>query len=251
MSHQTFHITEQQKQQFQEEGYVVLEDVVPPKDLQLLRDVCDEMVAETDDLIDSGQWQELSGITHKGQRYFIEGVYARRPELSRYLFSDYMAEVCRAALGPTAYLFKNQFVVKCAQTGMNFSWHQDSGYIPESHRPWLSCWCALDDVNEENGTVYLLPCSQFGGGEIREHVRQEETNDLVGYFGDEPGVPVIIAAGGIAIFSSATFHRSGANSSGATRRVYLAGYSPEVMPSKEGTSRQAVPFLKAGVSVAG
>ena len=66
MSHQTLHITEQQKQQFQEEGYVVLEDVVPPKDLQLLRDVCDEMVAETDDLIDSGQWQELSGITHKG-----------------------------------------------------------------------------------------------------------------------------------------------------------------------------------------
>jgi len=251
MSNQTFHITGQQKQQFQEEGYFVLEKVVPPDHLQMLRNVCDQLVAETDAMIDSGRWQELSGITHKGERYFIEGAYARRPELGKYLFSDYMAEVCRAALGPTSYLFKNQFVVKCAKVGMNFSWHQDSGYIPEPHRPYLSCWCALDDVNEENGTVYLLPWSRVGGGEIQEHVRQEGSNDLVGYFGDDPGVPVTVSAGGIAVFSSATFHRSGANTSGAMRRVYLAGYSPEVMPMREGTARQAVPFLKDGVSVAG
>ena len=135
MSSQVCSITKQQQEQFQEEGYFVLEQVIPPDHLALLRGVCDQLVVETDAMIDCGEWEELSGITHKGQRYFIEGAYARKPELGRFLFSNTMAEICRAALGPTAYLFKNQFVVKCAKVGMNFSWHQDSGYIPEPHRP--------------------------------------------------------------------------------------------------------------------
>ncbi len=250
MSHQVGSITKEQQEQFAEEGYFVLPEVIPPDHLDLLRDVCDQLVVETDQLIDRGEWEELSGITHKGQRYFIEGAFAQKPELGRFLFSNTMAEICRSALGPTAYLFKNQFVVKCAKVGMNFSWHQDSAYVPEPHLPYLGCWCALDAVNEQNGTVYLLPWSRSGGPKFQEHFREEGSNDLVGYTGDDPGVPVIMEAGGIAVFSSATFHRSGANTTGAVRRVYLAGYSPEVMPMREGAARQAVPFLKNGVSIA-
>ena len=40
-----------------------------------------------------------------------------------------MADVCRATLGDTAYLFWEQYVVKGAEAGMKFSWHQDSGYV--------------------------------------------------------------------------------------------------------------------------
>jgi hypothetical protein len=35
-----------------------------------------------------------------------------------------------------------------------------------------------------------------------EHVRDKQSNDLVGYFGDDPGDPVIVPAGSIACFSS-------------------------------------------------
>jgi hypothetical protein len=34
----------------------------------------------------------------------------------------------------------------------------------------------------------------------------EETNGRIGYFGDEPGIPVIIPAGSIACFSSTVFY---------------------------------------------
>jgi ectoine hydroxylase-related dioxygenase (phytanoyl-CoA dioxygenase family) len=47
--------------------------------------------------------------------------------------------------------------VKAAEQGMPFSWHQDSGFIDHRHRPYLTCWIALDDMTEANGTVYLLP----------------------------------------------------------------------------------------------
>jgi len=57
---------------------------------------------------------------------------------------------------------------------------------------------------------------------------------------------VIVRAGGLATFSSTTLHRSGANNTNRIRRVYLVAYSPKPMPMKEGTTRQAIPFLKDG-----
>lgn len=249
MSSSIVQITEDHRRQFREDGYFILDRVTRPEHLALLREVCAELIAETDDEIDRGQLQNVREITHKGKRYFIDGAYARRPKLGDFLFSDYMADVCRATIGSDAYLFKNQFVVKCAEVGMKFGWHQDSGYVPEPHTPWLTCWCPLDDVTEENGTIYILPSSHIGGREFREHKREEGTNDLIGYFGEDPGVPVVVPAGGMAVFSSTTLHRSGANETGRTRRVYLAAYSPKIMPRKEGTTRQAVPFLQDGKSV--
>jgi ectoine hydroxylase-related dioxygenase (phytanoyl-CoA dioxygenase family) len=68
-----------------------------------------------------------------------------------------MVLIAQAALGDTVYLFNEQYVVKAAEQGMPFSWHQDSGFIDYPHRPYLTCWIALDDMTEANGTVYLLP----------------------------------------------------------------------------------------------
>jgi ectoine hydroxylase-related dioxygenase (phytanoyl-CoA dioxygenase family) len=242
-------ISDQQRRQFEQEGYFVIENAIPPNHLEVVRDICEELISETDQELERDGLISRD-ITHKGKRYFIDGAFPRKPRLGEFLFSEYMAEVCRATIGPDAFLFKNQYVVKCAEVGMNFSWHQDSGYIAEPHEPYLTCWCALDDVAEENGTVYILPWSQGGGGGVEEHVREQGSNDLVGYFGDEPGVPVVAPAGSIAVFSSRTFHRSGANPSKRMRRIYLAQYSPVEMPLKEGTTRQAVPFVKDGQRIA-
>ena len=105
--------------------------------------------------------------------------------MRRFLFSELMAQVARAALGDTVYLFNEQYVVKAAERGMKFGWHQDSGFIPYRHSPYLTCWIALDDVSEANGTVYLLPYARAGTREVVQHVRDEETNDMIGYFGDD------------------------------------------------------------------
>ena len=108
---------------------------------------------------------------------------------------------------------------------MTFSWHQDSGYLDFDHPPYLSVWCPLDDVTEENGTVYLLPYKDAGTKHRIDHVLQEGTNDKIGYFGDNPGVPAVLKAGDVALFSSTCFHRSGANKTNKPRRVLLIQYS--------------------------
>ena len=99
-----------------------------------------------------------------------------------------IADICRATLGDNAYLFWEQYVVKGASEGMKFSWHQDSGYVAyPDHKPYLTCWCALDDMSEENGTVYVMPFSHIGIRSWVKHIREEGSNDLVGYFGEKKG----------------------------------------------------------------
>ena len=163
-----------------------------------------------------------------------------------------MAAICRATLGDEAYLFVEQYVVKAAEVGMKFAWHQDSGYIGHDHRPYLSCWTTLDDVNEDNGTVYILPYSRAGTKTWVCHEREAGTNDMIGYRGDDPGIPIVAPAGSIAVFSSTTFHRSGPNTTKQPRRVYLSQYSAEPIMSTDGSKlwSSAVPLLKAGRNVA-
>lgn len=96
-----------------------------------------------------------------------------------------MADVTRATLGNTAYLFNEQYVVKAAEKGIKFAWHQDSGYIGHYHKPYLSCWCALDDMTIENGTIFVLSYEEAGmkADDLFDHVVEAGTNDKVGYHG--------------------------------------------------------------------
>jgi ectoine hydroxylase-related dioxygenase (phytanoyl-CoA dioxygenase family) len=245
-----FQVTDEQKKQFRERGYFILERVIPDEHLELLRGECQHFINRIHDEMDAKR-SDVLGINHRNKRYFINAVYKERQQIGDFIFSELMAEICRSTLGPDAYLFWDQYVVKGAEVGMKFGWHQDSGYVGHPHRPYLTCWCALDDVNEANGTVYVLPYERAGTREIVQHVREEGSNDLVGYHGKDPGDPVIVPAGSIAVFSSVTFHRSGANTTRNMRRVYVAQYSGEVVMNKEGTAPNGehVPFLNDGKRV--
>jgi ectoine hydroxylase-related dioxygenase (phytanoyl-CoA dioxygenase family) len=231
---------------FHDEGFFVLEDVVPASDLEALRGECQRFIDERDREMDRLGVDALD-LDHRGSRYFLHA-YGKSAAVGRFLFSDLMAQVARTALGDVVYLFNEQYVVKAAERGMKFSWHQDSGFVGYPHRPYLTCWIALDDVSEANGTVYLLPYSRAGTRAVVEHVRDEETNDMIGYFGDDPGHPVVVPAGSMACFSSTVLHRSGPNTTDRVRRVYVAQYSAEPVLSEDGSRPRhlAEPLLVNG-----
>ena len=72
---------------------------------------------------------DVIGINHRNNRYFVANKWKQSPKMGQFLFSDYMADICRATLGPEAYVFIEQYVIKAAERGMKFAWHQDSGYV--------------------------------------------------------------------------------------------------------------------------
>ena len=247
--------TEEQREQYRTEGYMILPDVISGEMLTLVREECSYYLGYFDSIMDS-KGVETENISHRGKRYFINNRYRLSSRLWRFIFSDLMAEVARATVGPEAYLFHEQWVVKGAEQGMKFAWHQDSGYVKwydptTQHRPYVTCWCTLDDVSEENGTVYLLPHSRGGTRDrIIDHVKEQGTNDLIGYKGDDPGDVVIVPAGSIVAFDSYVLHRSGPNRMHKMRRIYLPQYSalPIVRPDGKPWA-MATPFLKDGKNV--
>ncbi|TML73331.1 MAG: phytanoyl-CoA dioxygenase family protein, partial [Actinobacteria bacterium] len=133
-------VTPEQAQHFRDEGFFVLEGVVRPRDLEALRNECQRFIDERDREMDRLGVDTLD-LDHRGQRYFVHA-FGKSPAVEQFLFSDLMLEIARATLGDTVYLFNEQYVVKAAEQGMKFGWHQDSGFIPYAHRPYLTCWIA-------------------------------------------------------------------------------------------------------------
>ncbi len=244
-----FGLTGQKLEQFGREGYCVLPGVVGDDDIAMLRAECDRGVAFIDAAMDE-QGMDVIGLNHRDRRYILPLQYKKSDHLQAFLFGPLMAAVCRATLGPEAYLFLEQFVVKGAETGMELGWHQDAGYLPFTPPPYITAWVALDDVDEDNGTVFMLPYSEAGSRERIAHEHQPGSNDKVGYFGDNRGVPVVAPAGSVAVFTCNTFHRSGGNSTAMPRRAYLGQYSKRPIKAPDGGLRHfADPFLKNGAVV--
>jgi ectoine hydroxylase-related dioxygenase (phytanoyl-CoA dioxygenase family) len=239
-------VTTAHADRFRDEGFFVLEGVLAPHEVQALAGECRRLVEQRD-----GEMERLGvdtlDLDHRGRRYFVPA-YASSDVVRRFLVSDLMTRIAQAALGDTVYVFNEQFVVKAAERGMAFGWHQDSGFIGYPHDRYLTCWITLDDVSEANGTVYLLPYSRAGTRERVQHVHDAQTNDMVGYFGDDPGDPVIAPAGSIACFSSTLFHRSGPNTTDHMRRIYVAQYSATPILDEHGARPRhlAEPLLLDG-----
>ena len=243
-------ITEEHKKQYQEQGFFILEGVIPEEDLEMVRAECAELIAAQDAEMDRLGADTLN-LSRRNSRYFVFLAYKDRPQLGGFIFNDLMAEVCRATIGDTAYLFWEQFVVKGTdKKGAEFTWHQDSGYVDGEHEPYVNAWIPLDDVSEENGTISLLPYDRAGTREKVEHKPVPGSNDRVGYFGDDPGDLATCPAGSVVVFSSTCFHRSGANFTDQMRRAYALQYSPEPVLEPDGSLKGlAVPFLEDGERV--
>lgn len=240
-------ITEVQRQQYRDEGFFILDKVIPDKDLEVLRTECADLIRAQEEEMSRLHTDQLN-LSRRNSRYFVFLAFKERQRLGQFIFSDLMAEICRATIGNEAMLFWEQFVVKGTdKIGSEFPWHQDSGYVDRDHKPYVNCWIPLDDVTEENGTVYILPFSRAGTRVRVEHRPIPNSNDRVGYFGNDSGVPVVAKAGSIAVFSSVSFHRSGANATKQMRRAYSIQFSPETVLDKDGSLKGlAEPFLAEG-----
>ena len=174
-------------------------------------------------------------------------------------------------LGDTVYYTHSHVVVKRGEGGKDiaarsaFAWHQDSGYVPYQHVPYISCWCALTEMTTTSGTISVLPAERYPPADENhkinwcakprpaataefpcyQHWKEEKSSDLVGYSGSDQGVEVLCPVGSIVVFSSLTLHRSAPNRSNAFRTAFLGQYAPAPLMSEDQQSfrHKADPFI--------
>lgn len=247
-------LTSAQLDHFQREGYVILENWITEDRVDELRSVINEEVERIHGVMDR-EGKDVMGISHRNSRYFIPHSHVKHKAAYEHTFGSEMETLCRQLLGDEAQLFLDQLLVKAplqdGKPGLKFGWHQDAGYISHSRPKYLTCWTALDDMSEENGTVRILPFSRMEEVIPVDHVQEEGTNDMIGYHGDDPGIAATVPKGSIVAFSSYTFHCSGPNQTNQPRRAYLTQYSSSPIMNSDGTGYhiRAIPFIEGGLRV--
>ncbi len=228
-------LSDEQVAFFVENGYLVLESLVTPDEVEeLRRDTvhlarggypCENLKALSADLTDD---EALRRILCIHQPHFVS------PVIQKYVKH---AKICGALSQITAaHLPFWDGSVKCMQsmlfvkppTFQGQAWHQDEIYIPTRDRSLIGAWIALDDATIENGCLWVIPGSHKQGYLYpqRDH-RDTEEHDFgqQSYgFDESVAIPVEVPVGSVVFFNGYLLHKSHKNRSEIYRRVLVSHY---------------------------
>jgi len=136
-------------------------------------------------------------------------------------------------LGPNVCFTHQQFVTKHPDTHArtDIPWHQDNGYGRLEPPTDLTVWITLDDCDERNGCLWVVPRSDRNG--LMPHVNR---HGLMAADTDTPdGVALPMQAGDAVVFNSLLLHRSLPNRTDHVRvALYVRYCTPDVIMVSKG-----------------
>ncbi len=145
-------------------GYLMVENAVTPAQLDALRRV-------TYDLIDRSR-----SVTESDEVFDLDdGHSADRPRLTRIklphkqhpvywdtLVNSRITDVLKTLLGPNIALSTAKLNTKAPGGGAAVEWHQDWAFYPHTNDDLLAVGLMLEDVDEANGPLQVIPGSHKG-----------------------------------------------------------------------------------------
>ncbi len=214
-------LTAEQVSRFDEQGYVVVPDLVDPGPLAAVRDEIDGYEAEVDGLL-----QQTGGrvsIAESGAITFATHLVTRSEQLRGLARHPRIVGICADLVGPDVNLYWDQAVYKKPEKPRRFPWHQDNGYAFVEPQQYLTVWLALTDATVENGCPWVVPGLHRHGTLAHRYVEPLGFECLSD---PEGAVPAEVPAGGAVVFSSLTPHLTGPNTTDAVRKAYILQYAP-------------------------
>jgi len=139
-------------------------------------------------------------------------------------------EIAQLTGASTLKVWHDQIQYKPAETGGVNMWHQDAPLWPIIlPMTEVSAWVALDDVDEDNGCMSMVPGSHAWGNQI-EYIRQLESYDAIPDEFEGKDVEVLmrpVKKGEVHYHHALTWHGSHANTSDRPRRAIAIHYMTE------------------------
>lgn len=240
------YLTHAQAEQFDRDGYVVLQDVLEPAEVEEAVAAIDPIEAQTDAYLRSRPDGRLA-ILEAGAITFSVHLVTRSPVLRRLAAHPAIVAICHDLIGDDVNLYWDQAVYKKPEKPRRFPWHQDNGYTYVEPQQYLTCWVALTNATEENGCPWVAP------GLHRRGTLAHRFVDPLGYECFEhpaDAVPAPVRAGGIVVFSSLTPHLTGPNVTAAVRKAYILQYAPAGATILEGDPTRGAPTGRRSCDVA-
>lgn len=234
----TVQLTAEQIQFYNDNGYLVIDQISTPEELAGLREIYDRLFAEKAGR-EKGNQFDLAGDDEEGavaKLPQILGPSNFAPEMKETLAWANAGAIARALLGTEDIGQGDHAILKPAGYGAPTPWHQDEAYWDPGYNHFgLSIWMPLQDVDASSGCMHFVPGSHLA--EVVEHqpignnpkVHGLETVEAIDM---DRAVAVPLAAGGCTIHGGRTLHYAPGNTSPIDRRAWI------MMANSPGTKRE-------------
>ena len=156
-------------------------------------------------------------------------VHHQEPWMFEFACEPQILDLIEHQIGPNIVLWSSHLLVKLPRSGRHIPWHQDAPYWDLTGKLPGGIWIALDDVDDENGTMSVLP-----GWHTRGTLPRRETEDKLFHTQTDPSalpddvdelrVETRLNAGQLAIHHPMIPHCSSPNRSDRPRRVLVLRY---------------------------
>ena len=242
----THGLTAEEREKYAKDGFFIRLDAFDIYEIDALRDRIEDLVEfiETSDVLTEKEKQailkrnagtdatsgpaSLNGITRLHRFSALVRSHIRDPRRL-----DAVAEI----VGRDLFCPNDLYFFKPPGTGRPIAWHQDSWYFRNIYvssvgdaidQSTIGTWLALDDADEENGCLWVIPGSHCLG--VIDHSQVESDDYLlqkrvtVSDEMEERAMPVEVPKGALVFFNNALLHRSTPNRSDRFRRAYIVHY---------------------------
>jgi len=216
-------LSSDQMRSYEENGYLVLRKVLDERQVAAIRDEC--MAA----------WDEEKGPFDPHATWLknalLADIHHRSELVRRYYFEGPLLEVAEQLVGPNIKGATSQLTFKMRGNDKPFGWHQDNGYGELDPANALTTLTALDDTDEENGCLWILPKSHRRGQiDVSDIMTPEAKAAGVNLEVEVPdaddAIPMPLQAGDAVVFHCHTLHRSEGNySKTRDRRILFLRYA--------------------------
>lgn len=247
-------LTQQQKDFWNENGYLVVENVLSPAEVETLRQAVDYLSDQAKGLTESTDRFKLKAFGTGG------GTLVQQIAEPHELGWEWMSlardprilDVVEGLIGPNIMLYYSMLMMKPPREGFAAPWHQDFAFFTHDTAKLLACQFYIDDSTLENGCIQVAPGSHKLG--LLNHYKDDQfTGILQGDTSefDKDRVALPVAAGGMVFWHSLTLHSSQPNRSERPRRAIVFEYKDPGARLMGGAFNSALEVRTVGLMVRG
>lgn len=221
-------ISEQDVAFYEENGYLVVSNVLSADEVAELRWVTEEFVEAARHVPEHNDIYDLEDSHSSAEPRVrrIKTPHAHHVAYARMVDHPNILAILQKLWGPSIRFDVSKLNLKAAGYGAPVEWHQDWAFYPHTNDDLAAVGIMIDDVDETNGPLMVIPGSHKGP--ILDHHAD-------GYFcgAIDPGrgeanfgeaVTLTGAAGSVTVHHARTIHGSASNTSGKPRRLLLHQY---------------------------
>ncbi len=218
-------LTAEQISFYGENGYLLLEGLIPTDRIAAIRAEVGRLVTGAAGLRESDDLYDLED-SHTPDRPRVRRI--KRPNTVSPVFDALMRderilEPVRDLIGPSLRLHSSKLNLKSAEYGAPVEWHQDWAFYPHTNDDILAVGVMLNDVEEDNGPLLIVPGSHKGP--VFDHHSDGmfcgAVDPATAGLGLNRAVALTGPAGSVSLHHVRVLHGSDLNTSGKDRGLLL------------------------------